>query len=1180
MTNFYNSKNILYNSTLIADGNIHIGDKIYHIHQDFEQAILFLTIEKVILKKEKKAPKGIETHQYQATLAIKSKHVEGETLLKEPVQIPLTDLLLESIQLFSAGKRSQTGSNNRFFTQLSPNELWLEEGRIAKALFENIITGDIKQVCEDFIGLLDKRKIKGLVLAIHSSESEILNLPFELLQNEFGQYWSLQNDSFCIAHTTEKEIGQFNMQGKIAVAAPLRILFITALPEDLPENGKFLELEKEQRNVIEAIAVLESQRKVVVEFLDIAALENIDEALTKGKHHIVHISGHGAHLEQQKSGVLYLEDLDGNTQEVSGEVLGRVLNKHKSSLKLVMLSACETARAEEEGIIGGLIKTSGIPAIIGMRYPISDAKAILFTTQFYEHLCDNKSLTTALFHARESVYQQEVNQRKKQPNTIRSSEWFTPFLYLNQYVGSFIDTTKVIEIPAHFYNRSSLLKSKYSRTISDGFIGRRSYIAQLNQHFAKGKPVCIYGLGGIGKTTLGERFAENYQNKQYQLIQFSRGILTEQQIIETIAQEAYLYLKKEESLVERLKFQISSDKQPLEKLQLLISNYLARPDVKTILFFDNFEDNLFGGVKENLTKSRESGQVLKFHRIKNQSLRECLQYILEIIPNNCLFLMTCRYTIEDLQLTFVQLGKMSFPEVYRLFNTTEKLRGVGYIERQVIFKYLGGHPRAFELLLKYLENSQIGWNELEPTLPKVADELVYHDLFLEQLWKLLTDSEKQIIINASTFLKKTKLSPLIFLSNTDRKLLERDLKKLNEKGLLYFDGSFFELHNLTIRWITNTKMNVRQRESNNLKIARYYNNLNKNDGKKDILDGIESFHYYIKSSNVDETIDIAISISEFYENLGHYKSAIYFLNVCFLEEFPNDKMEVLYRKLAILNKEIGNYKVAINLHRLAIEVNEDIGDSTEEGLNTFQIGLIFNIIGKYNLALEHFDIAEQKFKFENDKNDLCLVYYEKGLIYQIKEEYIAALTYFDKALILARENNFVVGIANTLGAKGLLLIEQGKENGINLFLESIQIRKENGINKYIGEESFNMAVIYFDKNDVKSSQFFLKIAYDFAIENNNTSILTHSLLLKSRILFRQKKLEFALRCACSSFLIFESLHSPKIALASREISNLKSVMKKEHYDKILNFFDKKSKEATRLKLMASEFISFLKLEII
>ena len=69
---------------------------------------------------------------------------------------------------------------------------------------------------------------------------------------------------------------------------------------------------------------------------------------------------------------------------VSGETLVTLL-KDLTSLRLVFLNACETARAAREdgldpfaGVATALVR-AGLPAVVAMQRPISDAASIAFS---------------------------------------------------------------------------------------------------------------------------------------------------------------------------------------------------------------------------------------------------------------------------------------------------------------------------------------------------------------------------------------------------------------------------------------------------------------------------------------------------------------------------------------------------------------------------------------------------------------------------------------------------------------------------------------------------------------------------------------------------------------------------------------------------------------------------------
>jgi len=382
---------------------------------------------------------------------------------------------------------------------------WLEhETSMSVNIYHTFFPRSIGKTLEDFSDLLVKRKIQRLTLVISSSIPWILDIPFEMMQKEGEELpVSLCHNGFHLAHTVEKTLEEFRVTGIEPLAPPLKMLYVSALPVDLPEEERLLELEREQELLMAALGDLISEKKVVVEFLDIATLEEIEKSLKQGEHQVVHISGHGAHFDwsEQKRGVLFLEDEWGRVKEVTGEELARVLMKY-GSIQLVVLSACETAHAEDYGVAGALIK-GGIPVVLGMRYPVSDPVATLFTSEFYKDVCTGVSLNRAMFNARQTIYEYEEKQREaqnkdKEPEII-ISEWMTPVLYLNQNTCSLMDYSKTPTDTRYFFQKpvSLVQGGKY---VGRGFIGRHKEIFKSLPPVPGRQPQSVYlRSGGNGK---------------------------------------------------------------------------------------------------------------------------------------------------------------------------------------------------------------------------------------------------------------------------------------------------------------------------------------------------------------------------------------------------------------------------------------------------------------------------------------------------------------------------------------------------------------------------------------------------------------------------------------------------------------------------------------------------------
>lgn len=303
-------KNIV-RGNIAAGGDIHIGDKIYNIAADFKSgSLLFLRLDK------------IEGNQYSANLSVKSKHSTKGTLATsgekwcENFEVNIPPQLFKDADDFRAGRCSTEAITRKTF--VLPNDarsIQAIEDELAQKIFDTFFEGAIGKVCMRFIQLLEEQRIDELLLVISTDDETLSNLPFEmvlpsLFPSKGGQpKKSLALNNFGLVRTKIAELSTFKMQGNHAKAAPLKMLFISALPENLDESDKMLLIEQEQARLIQSVGPLEatgdSKPKIVVEFLDNASLNELNEALRKRQHDIVHISGHGDYDKAERKGVLY-----------------------------------------------------------------------------------------------------------------------------------------------------------------------------------------------------------------------------------------------------------------------------------------------------------------------------------------------------------------------------------------------------------------------------------------------------------------------------------------------------------------------------------------------------------------------------------------------------------------------------------------------------------------------------------------------------------------------------------------------------------------------------------------------------------------------------------------------------------------------------------------------------------
>lgn len=1058
-------KNIVYGN-ISAGGDVHIGDVIYNVEQDFSHAILFFRLEK-----------SEETNTYNVNLSLKSKHKtrQGLDLLHQKIELNVEDKLFQQVNDFQQVRRS-IDANFRRGGSANSQEMVQSEQSLSTYLFNTFFKDDILKVCSDFVALLEKRKIKELLLAISCDDNQVVNLPFELLIPHFfseklsQKRQSLAVNSFGFIRTLETDLSKFDMQGKMASAAPLKMLFVTALPENLDERAKMLEIEEEQMRLIDAIGSFEAtggEPKIVIEFLDTASLSEITKALQEHQHDILHISGHGSYDNKVKQGVLHLEDDEGNHQEVTGATLGEHL-REQHCLKLLILSACETAIAgngvEEQLVIWG------VPAVVAMRFSVTDEGAKIFTTALYKNLSQGNTLTHALAQAREALWKDIEKKRTQNTDFQHIAEWFTPVVYLNQYCENLIDSQAKYTFPNAFYPKSDFLKTKNTRLIGSGFIGRKSYLNRMGRSFIANEHVCLHGLGGLGKTTLAEAFAHNYSNHDHELIVFRNGTeIGEKQIID----EFFARLKDDErankSILRQLEQYINSDAEPELKLQRLFDNYLNNGR-KAIILFDNFEDILD---LDNESDTR---------KIKRESLGQFLQYFCKNLPKNCHILITSRYVIEDLQpfIKHFSLEKMTYAEQYRLTNFSETLRKIPLSERQDMIKRFDGHPRAYEFLeTLFNDDKTLTWQHLSTSVGQV-EARIWENLLLEKIYHRLSEAQQQVFQMAAICITKTPIAALAAISEQSETTLLPILKILQNWSLCHVDeNGDFEVHRLTREWARKTEK-IREEDLKAWagKAGDFYFTQRNDEDKIHSFDLYRSRDYFKISKSWEKYAKASIPIASLLISRGFSIEALK-ISQEILDLDINIEINVkILNQIAYIKSLLNDNHSAYEYYNQSLNLNENLNEVDGIFTSLNGIGCIYLDNCDYDKALEYFQKCLKILHNCKNKEGEPVILSNIGQILYQKREYEIAIEYYEKSLKLGRKYNNLSSVSTTLNNIGQSYIELGEEKeGLKHFEESLVIAIEIDYKLGISAALYNMGEYYLRNNN-----------YQLALKNFNEGL--------------------------------------------------------------------------------------------
>jgi WD40 repeat protein len=245
------------------------------------------------------------------------------------------------------------------------------------------------------------RRQEELRIALRIDVPELAELPWECMYDDTeGAY-------ICRLHLVTRVLGV--AAPSPVVRPPLRMLAVISAPRDFPS----LDAEKERDQVMSALARPVNDGLIDVTWSAEATWAGLQETLLDGPWHVIHFIGHGGFDPTSTETFLVLTEPDGRSAPVEISRFADLLRQGRPTPRLVVLNTNNSA-------LGAVaLVRSGIPAVVGLQYEISDDAAIAFSRGFYAALARGRALDQAVSGGRVGI----LGLRH------RSLEWAAPVLY-------------------------------------------------------------------------------------------------------------------------------------------------------------------------------------------------------------------------------------------------------------------------------------------------------------------------------------------------------------------------------------------------------------------------------------------------------------------------------------------------------------------------------------------------------------------------------------------------------------------------------------------------------------------------------------------------------------------------------------------------------------------------------
>ena len=293
-----------------------------------------------------------------------------------------------------------------------------------EALFDALIWDykdpDLIASWTDFAGL--SRHVRSLRLCL---ANQVPGLPWEALRDPYRLNGSLARQLSIVRYIpTSPPLQPLDLKGD-----PLRMLVVFADSDG--DLSKASAIQKERAAIQDALQTAIARGDLCLDFIEPEkgpTLNQLKDAIAVHTYHILHYFGHGHSMGQ---GQLDFEGARrGETALVSWEDLHDVLQPTLSSLRLVILNACELAQPGKSRVkytpftnLAACFLNAGAAMVVAMQYPIRTDTATTFTRAFYEQLAAHPCPSA------EEVEAAVVEGRKAIIGKQNAVEWITPVLF-------------------------------------------------------------------------------------------------------------------------------------------------------------------------------------------------------------------------------------------------------------------------------------------------------------------------------------------------------------------------------------------------------------------------------------------------------------------------------------------------------------------------------------------------------------------------------------------------------------------------------------------------------------------------------------------------------------------------------------------------------------------------------
>ncbi|AFW95651.1 TPR repeat-containing protein [Anabaena sp. 90] len=1001
-----------------------------------------------------------------------------------------------------------------------------------------------------------------------NSGKSLNHLPWEVLHN--GKTFLVQQSIVPVRWVSSDSVKTLSVETNPENRA-LQVLFMATSPQGVEP---ILDFEAEEARILEATG-RQPLALTVEESGCLSELGYLVADYGKDYFDIFHITGHATITNGQPEFITETET--GAAYYASAEDIATALQFRLP--KLIFLSGCRTGQAGGDGDNYGSVPSmaeellkAGAKAVLGWGQKVLESDATEAAATLYQELAAGKQITEAVAR----TYQTLIKNKARDWHLLRlyaadslPGELVTPLRTLGRKPApplsvstEFLDPAGKVKVPTR-----------------ESFVGRRRQLQSCLRTLTQSTEeigVLIYGMGGLGKSSLAARLCDRLPNFQRVVLV---GRIDEPSLVNKLADELddNEQRKQLQNPDEELKFRFKRVFQQL-------SDAGEKP---FLLVLDDFEVNLELTSPPTPLLQGEGSLVPPFPRREGglgglgrlqpiaAEVLTALVWAIRVTSTNHRLILTCRYDFEFSQLRYFYKQPLEGMRGADLRKKCSRL--VAFGAKSLVDEALksqarrlaDGNPRLLEWLDKILQNSTVDQvailNRLEVDAVELREQVLAEAL-LQQMDETMGEMLSQGLVfelpvprealtavcenipNLADYINRAVALGLLEVSPDESLRVPRilpltlstNVETLHQKGaeVLYrlwweqgetsTEEERLEIHRLALLG-KNERIAVNVA---NYLSRKWISQSRFQDTHKISQETLNNIRDYRMLSNLAR---VEIELGKLEKAVEYYQEA---LKIC-----PDSEIIELCgikHCLAYIKSKNGELDIALEMYQECLMNSEKIGHLKGKASALHEIAGIYLLQGKVENALNKYQecLEIQESESINDLQGqaatLHQIAYIESQIGRIQE----ALANYEKSFYLNESLGNLKGKISTLCQIASIKENEGNlEAVVSIFKTSLAIVEQIGSVELKAATFYNMAITYIKIKKFDLASNLLNNSLNLSQEMDDIKGQAITLTSLGQLLaYKQRDFVTALDYLEQSLKIFQRIKSPD-AETVREIIN-------------------------------------------